>query len=335
MEQVLVTFQVTEEQREMIQKGLEDLAEVHFLSDAAAAEREELLIEADVLLSWNPRRELDERELGLPRKARFMELLSAGVDHLPYDQLPEQVSIAANVGGYAEPMAEHVMAMLLALAKDLRGGQRKLAAGNFDQFTPNRQVAGMTAVILGYGGIGRATARRMKAFDMRVVGVNRTAHGDKNADLMGTLHDLDALLPQADVLVISLPLTDDTRGLIGARELSLMKPDAILINVARGEIIVEPDLFEHLRNHPSFLAGIDAWWTEPFRHGVFRMNYPFLELPNVLGTPHNSGMVPGATEEALQKALENVRHFLMGEPVVGVVNRSEYLPRESEPANQR
>jgi glycerate dehydrogenase len=335
MKQVLVTFQVTEEQREMIEKDLEDLAEVHFLSEAAPGEREELLKGADVLLSWNPKRELDAEELSLPRKAGFMELLSAGVDHLPYDQLPEQMSIAANAGGYAEPMAEHVMAMLLALAKDLRGGQRKLAAGNFDQFTPNRQVAGMTAVILGYGGIGRATARRMKAFDMRVVGANRTAQGDQNADAMGTLKDMDTLLPQADVLVISLPLTDETRGLIGAHELGLMKPDAILINVARGEIIVEPELYEHLRNHPNFLAGIDAWWTEPFRHGVFRMNYPFLELANVLGTPHNSGMVPGATEEALHKALDNVRHFLLGQPVNGVVDRSEYLPRESAPAGRR
>jgi glycerate dehydrogenase len=326
MRRLLVSFDASSRDRQAIERALGSLAEVRYLADAPSEDRMGALRSAQVLLSWNPARELEAEEMAALGNAEFMELLSAGVDHLPFGSLPSRMDIAGNVGGYAEPMAEHVMALLLALAKDLRGGHRKLAAGDFDQKSANRRVAGLTAVIVGYGGIGRATARLLKAFGMRVEAINRSAEGDECADRVGTLRDLDEMLPRADVLVIALPLTSETRSLIGSRELELMKPDAILINVARGDIVVERDLYEHLQSHPRFLAGIDAWWKEPIRHGSFSVDYPFLELDNLLGSPHNSGIVPGAMDEALRMALESLRRFLSGEPVRGLIRREEYSP---------
>jgi phosphoglycerate dehydrogenase-like enzyme len=126
-------------------------------------------------------------------------------------------------------------------------------------------------------------------------------------------------------VVICLPLTQTTRGLIGEQELNWMKPDAILVNVARGALLDEEALYTHVKSHPNFLLGIDAWWTEPFLHGHFRMEYPFLALPNVLGSPHNSGVVPGVLMGATRQAAENVKRFLKGEQVVGIARREDYL----------
>src|SRR5690348_4341084 len=218
-------------------------------------------------------------------------------------------------------MAEHVLAMTLALAKRLLIQNQKLRHGEFDQSTPNRMLSGMTAGILGFGGIGQATARLMRAFGMRIYAINTSGRSPEPADFVGTLRDLERVLRESDVVVICLPLTRTTKRLIGQRELGWMKPDAILINVARGALLDEEALYTHVKSHPDFLLGIDAWWTEPFLAGQFRMEYPFLDLPNVLGSPHNSGVVPMVLTGATRRAAENIQRFLKGEQVNGIVRR--------------
>jgi phosphoglycerate dehydrogenase-like enzyme len=185
-------------------------------------------------------------------------------------------------------------------------------------------LKGKVCGIPGFGGIGQATAKLMAALAMRIFAINRTGRSEQPLDFIGTLQDLKRVLTESDLVVVSLPLSNLTRGLIGERELGWMKEDAILINVARGEIIDEGDFYRHLKAHLAFLAGIDAWWVEPFRHGEFRMDHPFLELPNVLGSPHNSAVVPEAMMQGASHALQNVRRFLDGDPIRGVIRREEY-----------
>jgi len=132
------------------------------------------------------------------------------------------------------------------------------------------------------------------------------------------------VLPLADIVVIALPLTNSTRGLIGSRDLAWMKDDAILVNVARGSIVDEAALYQKLKAYPNFTAAIDAWWIEPLSHGEYHTNYLFLELPNVLGSPHNSGMVPGSFLAATRVAAENVKRFLKHEPILGIVRPTDY-----------
>jgi len=286
-------------------------------------ERSRILAESDVLFCWNFAREVRPGE-GRALPARFVQLVSAGADHLPFGELPRRAVVASNVGAYAEPMAEHVLAMTLALLKRLPENHAKLASGAWNQ-TLTRWLSGSVCGILGFGGIGKATARRFGALGARVYAVNTSGRTDEAVEFVGTLDDLDHVLESSDVVVVSLPLTHRTSGLIGAPQLARMKPDAVLVNVGRGAIVDETALYEHLRSHLEFSAGIDTWWGEPFHARQFHVDHPFFELPNVLGSPHNSALVPGIVEEAMALAAANIRRFLGGQPVTGVVRPEDYL----------
>jgi len=177
--------------------------------------------------------------------------------------------------------------------------------------------------IFGLGGIGEATAKLMRAIGMRIHAINRRGSTDAQVDWIGGVDRLHELLAASDVLVISAPLSRVTLGIIDAAALARMKPDAILVNLARGEIIDEAALYSHLQAHPRFTACIDAWWVEPGRHGKFAMDQPFMTLPNVIGSPHNSASVAASRGVGLRRAAENCRRALLGET-------PHYLVREEE-----
>jgi phosphoglycerate dehydrogenase-like enzyme len=310
--------------RAVIGASLDGVAELTYLSEAEGRRREELA-SADAVLAWMLGAELRPDELAQLPSGSLIQLMSAGVDRVPFGQIPDGVAVASNAGAYAEPMAEHVLALALALAKRLPQEHAALARGVFDQETPTLSIRGSLVGILGFGGIGQASATLFQALGARLHAINRSGRTDAPVDQIGTMADLDALLGEADVLVVSLPLTRATDGLIGRRELSLMKPDAILINVARAAIIDEDALYEHLVSNPSFSAGIDAWWQEPRGQGAFATRWPFLELPNVIGSPHNSAMIAGSLTESAARAADNVARHVRGEPVRNLVDRSDYV----------
>lgn len=322
---VVVSYRADEDHVKIMTGVLGDDAATVFLRRFPESERAALVAGAEALLSWHPGRELPEGALAQAPDLKFIQLLSAGADSVDFRTIPEQVTLAGNVGAYARPMAEHVLALTLALARRLPQRHVALARGEFNQAAPLATLDGATCAILGFGGIGTATAALMRPFGARIHAINSSGRTSEPVEFAGTLADLDQVLAAADVLVISLPLTNRTRGLIGARELALMKPTAILVNVARGAIVDERALYQHLIANPQFSAGIDAWWQEPTRDSPFRTGYRFFDLPNLIGSPHNSGVVPGVLVAAAGKAAENVRRFLRGEPATGVMRRDDYL----------
>ncbi len=322
---LLVTFELDAANRGVVREAVGDAADTVFLADLAPAERAAVLRRADVVFARNTARELKPGELALLERARLVQFLSAGVDFVPFAAFPPGLPVATNRGAFAEPMAEHALAMALAAAKRLLVEHRNLARGEFNQFAPNRMLAGGICGILGFGGIGVATARLMRAIGLSIHAINRRGSSAEPVDWIDTPDRLDSLLAAADVLVISTPLTRATERLIGARELGLMKADAILVNLARGEIIDEGALYRHLVDHPRFTACIDAWWVEPIRHGAFRMDKPFLDLPNVIGSPHNSAAVGGWRAVSLRRAIDNCRRVLAGEAPLNVIGPEERM----------
>ena len=317
---ITVTYHATDEEKSVIYDILagENLFLLQDVKDIK--EKQKILLETDILLSWNPTLELKDIEINVLQNLQFVQLLSAGYDHLNFNYFSKETIIASNQGAYAKPMAEHALAMILALAKKLTKYHNLLSKGVFDQLNSvTRYIHGSNLGIIGYGSIGKETAKLMQPFDVNVYAINTSGKTDDDIAFIGTLQDLDIVLKNSDILLISIPLNKETQALIGKRELELMKSDAILINVARGDIIIEKDLYEHLRTHPEFSAGIDAWWVEPFKYGKFETHYPFFELTNFIGSPHNSSVVPNSLIDGAKQAAINVKRFINKEVIKGLI----------------
>lgn len=321
---VAVSYPADKEFTRVNSEVLAGEAAIAYTYELGEAQRAQTLRRAEAVLSLNLADEVPAGAFAESSRLRFVQMLSAGVDTIDFPSLPDGLTVASNAGAYSVAMSEHVMAMTLSLAKHLPQRHAALAAGRFDKWAPSLTLDGAICVILGLGGIGTATARLMTAFGARVYAINRSGRNAEGAEFTGTLADLDRVLAVADVLVISLPLTRATRGLIGERELALMKPTAIVVNVARGALIDQGALYEHLRTHPDFGAGIDTWWDEPAGDAPFRTDYPFFDLPNLIGSPHNSSIVPGTMVSAARSAAENVHRYLRDEAVTGIVRRADY-----------
>ena len=319
MSTLVVVYELEENGRRIVSDALDGAAEAVYLTDLDDGARADALRKADALLARTTR-ELRQGEIALLRDVRLVQFINAGIDFVPLAEMPAGVLVATNGGAYAEPMAEHALAMALAGAKRLLVEHAALARGEFNQFARNRMLSGGVCGILGFGGIGIATARLARGIGMRVHAINRRGSSDEPTDWMGTPDQLDALLEASDLLVICTPLTPATLGMIGAPQLARMKDDAILVNVARGEIVDERALYERLVTFPKFIACIDAWWIEPIRHGTFRMDQPFMALPNVIGSPHNSAAaIAGTGVVGLQRAVANIKRALAGETALYLV----------------
>jgi phosphoglycerate dehydrogenase-like enzyme len=254
----------------------------------------------------------------------FIQRLYTGLDGFPFGQFPDSVRIAGNVGAYAPFVAEHAIALALAAARDLPRAREAVRSGRLRPQPENRLLYQATAVVLGYGEIGREIARRLSGFDCRVIGVNRTGAPAAGASEMLAANRLQEALALGDFVFEARPLTNLTAGSIGTAAFEAMRTNAVFVNVGRAGTVDAEALFRHLSSHPSFRAAIDVWWDEDFEHGTFPTRFPFAELPNFVGTPHSAGATPSGAPRVLQLAVENLARFFRGETPRFIVDRTEY-----------
>jgi len=233
MSTLVVAYELEPNGRKIVGDALGGAADVVYLPDLDDTARADVLRGADAVLARTTR-ELRQGEIALLKDICLLQFINAGIDFVPLGELPVGVRVATNGGAYAEPMAEHALAMALAASKRLLVEHAALAQGEFNQFARNRMLAGGVCGILGFGGIGVAMARLARGIGMKVHAINRRGRSEEPTDWIGTPDQLDLLLTKSDVLVICTPLTPATLGMIGAPQLALMKEDAFLVNVARG-----------------------------------------------------------------------------------------------------
>ena len=221
-------------------------------------------------------------------------------------------------------MAEHILAMTLALAKRLVIENQKLLQGEFDQFTPNRLPCRYDVGILGFGGIGRATARLMRAFDMRIYAINHSGPALSPPTSWALWTTWSRCYGQATWWSSPSPHPALPEDLSANGSSSWMKSDAILVNVARGAILDEEALYAHVQSHRAF-----SWVSMPGGRSLScRVNSVWNTLSWIYlmfcGSPHNSAMVPHSGGKTARKAAENVMRFLKGEQVTGVVRPEDF-----------
>lgn len=246
---------------------------------------------------------------------RFIQSVGAGYDQFALDALRERgIRLASAKGVNLNAVSEHAMAMILALARHLHTGRDHQRAHHWRSMISdvNRredELEGKTLLIAGLGGIGSRLARLAKAFGMVVIATKRDpSRASDDAHEVYTPDRLHELLPRADFVALTCPLTPETRNMIDAAALARLKPSAYLINVARGGCVDEPALLAALQQGQIAGAAIDHFWDEPLP-----AESPFWDMENVLITPHTAGETRRYEENLLDIMLENLEKLWRGE----------------------
>ena len=252
-------------------------------------------------------------DAALAARVKLWQVLGTGVDHVDVAYFLEKGLMLANTPGpfSAVALAEHAMFLMLYFAKRFDEHVRNIRSKVF-YFPVSEELEGKTLGLLGLGASGQALAARAKAMGMRIAAVDAVDIPRERLDELGVEvfappSELNTVLAQADYVSLHVPLTSQTRHMIDAQALAAMKPTAVLINVARGEIADETALVDALRSGRIRGAGLDVFAEEPLPSG-----HPFLQLPNVVATPHTAGQTYGTSRRRGEACAENVKRVARG-----------------------
>jgi phosphoglycerate dehydrogenase-like enzyme len=308
---------------------LKRYADIYWLDEMDEEEQARVLPMVDCIYSHGWPEELDAAKMAKMKNLRLFQAGNAGVNRIRFDLLDKKVTVCSNAGGYSDEVAEFAIALLLAAGKGLVKFDRQLREGAYrrqgldDLGRGVTFFRGKTLGIIGYGGIGRSTAKLARPFGIKVLAFGRHPVRDRGVESLRGADGLTRLLRESDAVVVAIPLMNATRGLIGREQLEMMKGDAVIVNVARGEIVSMEDIYNHLVKNGGFVYATDVWWleggTESFSPGL-----PFLELDNFIGTPHASGPSAIVSGSVVKGVVENLTRYFKGQPLKNVVKRAEY-----------
>lgn len=271
-----------------------------------------------VLTMWTE--QVDREFLEAAPRCKVVSNMAVGFDNLDVPLLTERGVLATHTPGVlTETSADLIWALMMAAARRIVEAQKLIEAGEWRTWSPNlmigRDVYGATLGVVGPGRIGTAVIRRAKGFHMKVLYNNPVPMPLLEAETGAQFRRLDDLLREADFVVVTVPLTAQTRGLFGAREFALMKPTAVFVNTCRGQVVKEIELYEALKRGRPWAAGLDVYEKEPITP-----THPLLTLPNVVCLPHIASASYGTRVAMAKLAAANLVAALTGERVPAPVN---------------
>ncbi|WP_163464378.1 2-hydroxyacid dehydrogenase [Jiella pacifica] len=271
-----------------------------------------------------------DADMPSPNKLRLYQVCATGYDGVELSALPASAAVC-NCFGHEPAIAEYVMAGLLSHQVRLVDADRRLRQNDWayrsgSPANVHGEIAGKVIGLLGFGHIGKAIAKKAKAFDMVVHAANRSPV--EPGDLVDRSYGLDALpdfYASADFVVVSLPLSEETRSLVDDQAFGHMKPEAVLVNVGRGPVVDEAALFEALSLRRIGGAIIDTWYRYPGAEGeaASPSRFDFAGLSNVVMTPHMSGWTDGTIDRRRRTIAGNVDRLVAGEPLANVVRPAQ------------
>ncbi|WP_415976561.1 D-2-hydroxyacid dehydrogenase [Rhodococcus sp. 077-4] len=297
--------------------GLDSVAEVADIRYATADTLADAVDGADALLLWDFFSPAVRSAWPHCASLKWIHIAAAGVDSLMFDELVESDVIVTNSRGiFDRPIAEFVLAQILAFAKDSERS-RALQHSRLWQHRETERIDNAHAMIVGTGAIGRAIAQLLTAVGMSVSGVGRTAReGDRDFGTVYASDRLSTAAADADYLILVAPLTEQTRGMVDGSVLAAMKPGSRVVNVGRGELLDTDALLEHLESGHIGGAALDVFETEPLS-----ADHPLWTAENVIVTPHMSGDASGWKQRLAQLFVDNAFRYLRGEPLLNVVDK--------------
>lgn len=300
-----------------VQRGLaDDIAQLVELVGVDPNASDADLTEVAAAIRWDLSDQGFRSVLDQASSLKWLHSPGAGVEGWPLDELAARNIVLTNAAGvFAIPIAEWVLATMLSVAKQLHTireaqHQHRWAA----DVTPG-ELYGKTLLILGTGGIASQVISRASSFGMRVWAANRSGRPVPQAERTVQGDAWRDLLPETDFIVSTLPLTEQTHGIIGAADLEAIKPGAWVINVGRGATIDEDALLNAAQNGPLGGAALDVWTTEPLP-----ADSPFWTTPNIIVSPHLSGESPAGRSRGLSLFTQNLSRFAAGQPLTNVVD---------------
>jgi phosphoglycerate dehydrogenase-like enzyme len=311
---------------DVIRHTLGDTAEV-VGSGSSAEEMIAAGTDADIVASF----QVPEEYIHQATSLKMIQSLGAGIDRIEHETIAERGGvIVCNNHANAEEVAEYAIMLLLAAAKRIIISDREMRAGDWGggwgSPLPNIELRHKTCLIIGLGHIGSEIAKRLRSFNMTLYAATRSGtSGQTNlVDRVLCIDDIEPIVREADFIILSVPLTKDSVGLVDKDFISLMKPTSVIVNISRGPIIDESALYDALKNRAITAAGLDVWWDYPATWGgsgkMPSEKYPYHELDNVVISPHRAAYSENIMRDQLQFVGENILRFVRGEQPLNQVD---------------